>query len=558
MRHRKVFLLFIFVATNLFSQNYDSLFYEYINFRSPKSSQVKHDIISSNKEGRKCGFGLAEILLENIDKLSTENQNILHTLTDRPVTDTSIVSPDGYFRIHFNKSGTYSPKYDVNTLAAAFDSAYNFEVKILGFLPPPKDGTEGGDDKYDVYIQSLGAGSYGETRFTSINNGKQYVSYTLVDNSFSSVPTSGIDGAIVTAAHEFHHAIQVGNYGWNNDQIYFYELTSTSMEEFVFDDINDYYYYLPSYFRKPSGALSSYSGYELAHWNIYLKEKFEKTENDFSKGFEIIKRTWDIFKENKNSIEAISLALFENGTTLSKEFLDFGLWCYYTGSRVDDNYFSEGKHYPKIKALNTYAFISPQKQYSITTNPVSNTYIYFTKTPSNLDTLVSVISNCDIKNYLPINQNTGTYHQINLTYNLYDYHETSSTKIVDNYYSLIESDKNDLLKEGNIYNNTIVNGQDFKYAVEDYAFPQPFSYGKYDNIYIPAANTDSKTAELKIFSVDMNLIYSGTLDVHKNDKIFVGWNVKSNSGEKLPTGVYLYVSKSEGKIKKGKFVVYNE
>lgn len=558
MRHLFFVFIYILVVNNFYSQNYDSLFYEYVNFRSPNLNVNKHDETFSTKIGHKCRFGLAEILLENIDRLTTANRNLLTKLTERPTTDTSIVSPKGHFRIHYNISGTQAPKYDVQTLAVAFDSAYNFEVNILGFIPPPKDGIEGGDDKYDVYIQSLGAGSYGETRFSLINNGKQYISFTLVNNNFSSMPTSGIDGAIVTAAHEFHHAIQVGNYGWNSEQIYFYELTSVSMEEFVFDDINDYYYYLPSYFNKSTGAFSSYSGYELGIWNIYLKEKFEKTENDFSKGYKIIKRTWDIFAQNKNSIEAINQALFENGTTLSKEFMDFGLWCYFTGSRADEKYFSEGRNYPKIKPINTYTFASPHKQFNVITNPVANSYLYFTKTPGLTDTLVSVISNCDFQNYLPVNQNTGSYEQINVTYNLYDYQQANSTKIVNDFYSLIESEKNDLLKEGNIYNNVIVNGQDFKYEVEDYVFPQPFTYKKYEYIFIPAAYTDDDKAELKIFSADMNLLYSGNLEIAKNDKVFVKWNARKNNGDKLPTGIYLYVSKSGDKIKKGKFAVYNE
>jgi len=540
-----------FSFSHIFSQNYDSLFAEYLNFRSNNSASIKGNVILSNHDHKKCSFGTAEILLENIDKLSIENQFSLKKLTERPKTQTSIISPKGYFRIHYDSSGTQAPKYDVWQVAAAFDSSYNFEVNILGFLPPPKDGTEGGDDRFDVYIQTLGAGSYGETRFSSINN-KQYVSYTLIDNSFTNIPTEGIDGAIVTAAHEFHHAIQVGNYGWNSEQIFFYELTSTSMEEFVFDDINDYYYYLPSYFRKPNNALSSFSGYELALWNIYLVEKFIRSENDEYKGFNIIKRSWDIFAENKNSVEAISLALFENGTNFNKEFLEFGLWCYFTGSRADSKYFSEGNHYPKIKPINIYSFSPPQKEYMINTPPVSNSYLYFTKTPASSDTLVTILTNCDIDNYLQ------TQSQISLNYSLLNYNETGSIKIVNNYYSIIESEKKDLLKEGNIYNYNIVSGQDFKYEVESYAFPQPFAYSKYDNLYIPVHKSDSNEAEVKIFSVDMKLVYSNLMQIQANDKVFVKWNGKNSNGNNLPTGVYFYLTKSGNKTTKGKFVIYND
>lgn len=494
---------------------------------------------------------MAEILLENKNQLSADKQEILNSLLERPSADTSIVSPSGIFRIHYFLSGNNAPKYNVHNLAEAFDSAYNYEVNFLGFPPPPKDESEGGDDKYDIYIQSLGPGSYGETRF-SINSDGKFVSYTLVDNSFSATPTEGIDGAIVTAAHEFHHAIQVGNYGWFSDQTYFYEITSTSMEEFVFDDINDYYYYLPAYFRRPSNAFSNYTGYELAHWNIFLKEKFEKTGSNLVSGFDIIRRSWELFASSRNGIQAYSQALFENGTSFKNEFLDFGLWCYFTSSRKDSKHFSEAENYPKLKPLSTYPFSSPNKQYMFGTLPISNNFIYFNSVPLQSDTLVSVLSNCDVKNSM------SPENKIDLEYNLYDYEEPGSVRIINQYYSKINSVANDLISQGNIYNNEIVSGNNFAQETEDYAFPQPFAYSEYDFIYIPAYKADNGLAELKIYSVDMKLIFNSVLPVQSNDKVFVKWNAKDNSGNKLATGVYIYVTKSGNKISKGKFAILND
>ena len=55
---------------------------------------------------------------------------------------------------------------------------------------------------------------------------------------------------------------------------FFYEITSTAMEEFVYDSVNDYYAYMPSYFLSPQKAFAENDGYNLAIWNIYLKENF--------------------------------------------------------------------------------------------------------------------------------------------------------------------------------------------------------------------------------------------------------------------------------------------
>ena len=55
----------------------------------------------------------------------------------------------------------------------------------------------------------------------------------MIDNDFTSYFSSGINGARVTVAHEFHHSIQGGNYIFRPEDTFFYEITSTAMEEFV-------------------------------------------------------------------------------------------------------------------------------------------------------------------------------------------------------------------------------------------------------------------------------------------------------------------------------------
>jgi hypothetical protein len=56
----------------------------------------------------------------------------------------------------------------------------------------------------------------------------------------------------------------------------------------------------------------------------------------------------------------------------------------------------------------------------------------------------------------------------------------------------------------------------------------------------------------------MDLVFSGEKDIFAIDKIVVRWDGKTNSGEKLPTGVYIYVTKAGDTVKKGKIVIYNE
>ncbi len=114
-------------------------------------------------------------------------------------------------------------------------------ITLVIFLPL-SDSNGGGDDKDDVYIQNQGGSIYGYTEWESKVGAVNWTSFIVIDNDYVGYYSSGIEGMLVTVAHEFHHGIQVGNYSvlnsnspLRNDDIFFYEITSTSMEEFVFN-----------------------------------------------------------------------------------------------------------------------------------------------------------------------------------------------------------------------------------------------------------------------------------------------------------------------------------
>ncbi len=98
-------------------------------------------------------------------------------------------------------------------------------------LPPPSDNTGGGDDKYDVYIVNQGAGLYGYTEFENKVGAVNWTSFIVIDNDYVGYYSSGIEGMLVTVAHEFHHGIQVGNYSvLNSNSPYRNPMTSSFMK----------------------------------------------------------------------------------------------------------------------------------------------------------------------------------------------------------------------------------------------------------------------------------------------------------------------------------------
>ena len=300
-----------------FSKNkLDSLYNLFTFVRGINQSDKPQKHFENNPEIIKCGFELVNSIKQNLNGFSIEQQNILSKLLIRPQLQTSVVTPNGFFRVHYDLTGINTLGYDLNLLLQALDSVYNFEIIALGYLPPPSDDTSGGDNKYDIYI--LNIADYGYTQSENRLDDSRWTSFMVIDNDYplGSFFTKGIDAARVTVAHEFHHAIQMGNYApvddnspYRNSDIFFYEITSTSFEEFVFDDVNDYYAYMPSYFNHPEYPMPRQSGYNMAIWNIYLQKNF---------GFDIIKRQWELMPTNK-ALKALALSINEQGTTLGNE-----------------------------------------------------------------------------------------------------------------------------------------------------------------------------------------------------------------------------------------------
>ena len=285
------FLLSTFSVSQVtYEKSYlDSMSTQFVTFKEALKNKQTENLGKLNFADSKCGFHLINFVRQNIELFTPEQQLQIMKLTARPSTARSIVSPSGKFRIHYDTTAAEKPNYvssssiseNLSLITASIDSVYNFEVNLLGYPPPPGDNSAGGDNLYDIYIINLGGGLYGYTESENNLGGEKYTSFMVIDNDYTGYYSSGLKGAQVTLAHEFHHGIQMGNYILRFDDTFYYEITSTAMEEFVYDYVNDYYAYMPSYFNNPQKAFAENDGYNLAIWNIYLKDIF---------GFNILKR----------------------------------------------------------------------------------------------------------------------------------------------------------------------------------------------------------------------------------------------------------------------------
>lgn len=554
-------LLLLVLISSQFSitaQNLDSLYYSFIEMHSYSgkfNNLPKIDRFEESGKAKKCGYSLVSEVKRNFDNFSTIQKNIMQPMFSRLELDVSFVTPGGFFRIHHDTSGINTPGYDLNLLAQALDSTYKFEITELGYTVPPSDGIEGGDNKYDIYL--VNTIYYGfTTPETPIGNNKS-TSFITIDNDFSSgFATLGIDGARVTVAHEFHHAIQLGGYSADpqGDEFY-YEITSTAFEEFVFDDVNDYYAYTESYFDNPERTFGRFSsgndGYDLAIWNIFLQKKY---------GFGILKKIWELKADGQRAVRAIDNALAEEGSSFKQEMNEFGEWTYFTGHRASITlpYFEEAKFYPLIVPMLKVLYLPPSDNVTINSNAASNNFLQFVdESQGRSDTLVAIVTNADI---------IGSFESSNPAITNFNFELASDAvegmiKVADNYfYNTALSTSNQLLFAQNIILNNIAN-KIIQPSGFEYPYPQPFNYSEHSKIDIPTSTNDEEDeAELYIFSSNMELIFSDKQEVFisRLNAPAVSWNGKDNEGDKVASGIYLYVTKRGSEIKKGKLAIFND
>jgi hypothetical protein len=154
-----------------------------------------------------------------------------------------------------DRNHNHLPDY-VDSVKSVMTTVWAKEVNQLGYRAPLADGNSGShhggnpNNKIDIYLQDVGRfGYYGyctsdDPRYSRQSN---VSAYCVFDDDFSGnqfPATHGLAALKVTAAHEFHHAIQFA-YDVREDR-WFMEATATNMEATVYPTIHDNYQYFPS------------------------------------------------------------------------------------------------------------------------------------------------------------------------------------------------------------------------------------------------------------------------------------------------------------------------
>jgi hypothetical protein len=506
----------------------------------------------------KCGLPVLSAAIHNRLSLSVDERSALTSLLQRNERQTSVLSESRRFRFHYDTTGTDAPalldalgdripgtaRAYVDSAMAIMEHVYQYETGTLGFQGPPPDGTLGGGSEYDIYIYDLsifGSGTYGlTTPDNAVGGGGTSPTFIEIHNDFSFVTPAanrGIPSLRVTLAHEFHHAIQIGSYGyWPND-VWFHEITSVWMEDVVYHGENDYISYLfsgDSQFSTPGVPLTytfSYIMYSRGILGKYFTKKF---------GNNTMLHIWENVR-SQAPLFAINQTLQALTSSLGIAFADWALWNYYTGPRADTiNYYDEAKLFP-VMTETYYDLISPSQQ---VTGSLACLATAYTGYATGADTITVALVN--------LNTDCPAGGQSSSPYTL-----TVSRNRPDDSYRAIA---------GNLYLKLDVTNQSqwVTWAIsrqgtssasvgEGNAFPNPFHPGEGGFLYMPA---NAEQGVLSVYSSGMELVYSASRQTvsRLGQRVFT-WDGMTNRNSPAPTGIYLFVLTLPGKTVTGKFAV---
>ena len=183
----------------------------------------------------------------------------------------------------------------------------------MGFIPVPEEG----ENPYPIYIENRSSGNYG----VNTNSG-----WVEIDNDYSSgFYTYGLQAMKVTVAHEYFHAIQRKYRDLAIENRYFYEFSSTWIEDVIFPEGNDYLFWLDGPDRvwtNPGIAFSDTDGYSAALYGHYINSIIEGQENAIQSN--LIREIWEkIGNTNLSFSSSINSILDNYNSSFIESWTDF-------------------------------------------------------------------------------------------------------------------------------------------------------------------------------------------------------------------------------------------
>jgi len=245
----------------------------------------------------------------------------------------------------------------VDTTMEVMKKVWAREIGKLGYRRPVRDGSRGGNQKFDVYLKDVGAnGYYGYCAPERTKPGHKWLAsgYCVLDNDFarSQFGTKPMASLRVTAAHEFFHAVQFA-YDYGEDR-WLLEASATWMEERVADDVNDNRQYLRhGQVAEPAEPLDLFNPSAFDQYGNWVF--FEYLSHRF--GTDIVRTIWNRSGAFKGAPDLYSTQAVRSALPRKHSWVEV-FRAYAAGNTIPGRTYAEGGSWPSASSAATHS-LSP-------------------------------------------------------------------------------------------------------------------------------------------------------------------------------------------------------
>jgi hypothetical protein len=238
-----------------------------------------------------------------------------------------------HFLIRYNPTAIQG-RLTIRDYIHTLETSWKKEITAFGWPAPPFKPNANG--LFHVRIEHLGtslygfvttngatAGFIGNNPSTAWGDHDAYASCMVLNQDYRGFPSPPLKSLQSTAAHEFNHTIQFGEGGLTGvgaPDLVFTEAGATWMEDEVFDNSNDNYYYgWPPLYRSMGDYGSD--GAVYPYW-VTLRAMTEQFGHGVAGGGEdVMQQFWEsTSRETANNLSALAAGLALKSETLPDAF----------------------------------------------------------------------------------------------------------------------------------------------------------------------------------------------------------------------------------------------
>ena len=356
-------------------------------------------------------------------------------------------------------------------------------------------------------------------------------------NSYDASVFSGLtelENIQVTAVHEFFHALQ---FGYNcYERLWFMEATAVWSEDELYDQLNDMYRYMPSWFANTDKPLDS----EDTH--MYGSFIFFQYIDEHLGGKATINKCWERSRYNANPSQDISfISIDEALRSQNSSFLDA-----YNRMRIANRILSsdpragiysykEANEYPVEQPGIKEDIIYNQNDYETIKNPTlklytSHYYEMDTNTP------VSIVLTNDSGPIPDLSFSAIIKHKDKMKWTVRMGSSINIDPTMDiDYLSLLISAVNNEVQNWD-YTLSLRDGY-----LEDFTFFPPYPNPRTDNddVHFDIQVINPQLINIEICNTLGQTIWSLKKDFREPEVATIVWNGKNGKGRRVANGVYL-------------------